>query len=131
MDYTFCMFRAFAVALAFLLFLPAATSAQGRVTGVVKDAEGRAIKGASITAESPNWAATTAACDGLLVVKLWTALDVLVTPLAASIAVALQKNVVLTAKSVVGMNPVSLMPSATVAVATSGLNAEFEAISNR
>ena len=63
MDYTFCMFRAFAVALAFLLFLPAATSAQGRVTGVVKDAEGRAIKGASITAESPNWAATTVTTD--------------------------------------------------------------------
>jgi tetratricopeptide (TPR) repeat protein len=34
------MLRAFAVALSFLLFVPAAASAQGRVTGLVKDAEG-------------------------------------------------------------------------------------------
>ena len=33
------------------------------MTGVVKDAEGRPIKGASITAESPNWAATTVTTD--------------------------------------------------------------------
>jgi len=62
-DYTFCMLRAFAAALAFLLFVPAAASAQGRVTGVVKDAEGRPIKGASITAESANYAATTVTSD--------------------------------------------------------------------
>jgi tetratricopeptide (TPR) repeat protein len=58
------MLRAFAVALAFLLFVPAAASAQGRVTGVVKDANGRPIKGASITAESANYAATTVTSDG-------------------------------------------------------------------
>lgn len=57
------MLRTLAAALAFLLFLPAATSAQGRLTGVVKDAEGHAIKGASITAESPNWSATTVTTD--------------------------------------------------------------------
>ena len=63
MDYTFCMLRAFAVVLAFVLLVPAAASAQGRVTGVVKDAEGRPIKGASIIAESPNYAATTVTSD--------------------------------------------------------------------
>jgi tetratricopeptide (TPR) repeat protein len=57
------MLRACAAALTFLLFLPAAASAQGRVTGVVKDAEGHAIKGASITAESPDWSATTVTTD--------------------------------------------------------------------
>jgi tetratricopeptide (TPR) repeat protein len=62
-DYTFCMLRAFAVALAFLLFAPTAASAQGRVTGVVKDAGGHPIKGASITAESANYAATTVTSD--------------------------------------------------------------------
>ena len=63
MDYTFCMLRAFAAALAFLSFVPAAASAQGRVTGLVKDADGHAIKGASITAESANFAATTVTSD--------------------------------------------------------------------
>jgi tetratricopeptide (TPR) repeat protein len=57
------MLRAFAVALAFMLFVPAAASAQGRVTGVVKDAEGHPVKGASITSESPNWSATTVTTD--------------------------------------------------------------------
>lgn len=63
MDYTFCMLRAFATALAFLLFVPTAASAQGLVAGVVKDAEGHPIKGASITAESASYAATTVASD--------------------------------------------------------------------
>ena len=63
MDYTFCMLRAFAAALALLLFLPAATSAQGLMSGVVRDAEGRPIKGASITAESANYSATTVTSD--------------------------------------------------------------------
>ena len=63
MDYTFCMLRAFAVALSFLLFVPAAASAQGRVTGIIKDAEGHPIKGASVTAESVNYAATTVTSD--------------------------------------------------------------------
>jgi tetratricopeptide (TPR) repeat protein len=62
-DYTFCMLRAFAVALSFLLLVPAAASAQGRVTGLVKDAEGHPIKGASVTAESANYAATTVTSD--------------------------------------------------------------------
>jgi tetratricopeptide (TPR) repeat protein len=62
-DYTFCMLRAFAAALMFLLVLPPAVSAQGRVTGVVKDAEGHPIKGASITAENSNWSATTVTTD--------------------------------------------------------------------
>jgi tetratricopeptide (TPR) repeat protein len=57
------MLRAFAAALAFLLFVPAASSAQGRVTGVIKDADGHPIKGASITAESANYAATTVTSD--------------------------------------------------------------------
>lgn len=63
MDYTFCMLRAFAAALAFLLFVPAAASAQGRLTGIVKDADGHVIKGAAVTAESPNYAATTVTSD--------------------------------------------------------------------
>ena len=42
-----------------VLFLAAASaSAQGRVTGVVKDTDGRPIKGATIVAESPNYSAT-------------------------------------------------------------------------
>jgi tetratricopeptide (TPR) repeat protein len=57
------MLRAFAVALAFLLFQPAAASAQGRLTGVIKDVDGHPIKGASITAESANWSATTVTSD--------------------------------------------------------------------
>jgi tetratricopeptide (TPR) repeat protein len=36
----------------------ATASAQGRVTGVVKDTEGRPIKGATIVAENPNYSAT-------------------------------------------------------------------------
>jgi tetratricopeptide (TPR) repeat protein len=56
-DYTFRMLRVFACAL--LLLVPAAASAQGRVTGVVRDAEGRAIKGATISAQHANFAAST------------------------------------------------------------------------
>lgn len=47
-----------------IFFLAAASaSAQGRVTGVVKDTEGRPIKGATIVAESQNYAATTVTSD--------------------------------------------------------------------
>jgi tetratricopeptide (TPR) repeat protein len=57
------MLRAFAVALALLLFVPASSSAQGRVTGVVKDGDGHPIKGATITAENPNFTTTTVTSD--------------------------------------------------------------------
>jgi len=56
------MLRALAC-VAFALLVPAAVSAQGRVTGVVKDSEGRAIKGATVVAESPNYSATTVTSD--------------------------------------------------------------------
>lgn len=57
------MLRALAFALACLLFGPAAASAQGRVTGVVKDTKGRPIKGATITAEHAAVAPTTVTSD--------------------------------------------------------------------
>ena len=38
-------------------------SAQGRVTGVIKDTEGHAIKGATVVAESPNYSTTTVTSD--------------------------------------------------------------------
>jgi tetratricopeptide (TPR) repeat protein len=56
------MLRALAC-LAFALLAPAAVSAQGRVTGVVKDTDGRPIKGATIVAQSPNYTATTVTSD--------------------------------------------------------------------
>lgn len=43
--------------------MPAAVSAQGRVTGVVKDTDGHPIKAATIVAESPNFSATTVTSD--------------------------------------------------------------------
>ena len=46
-------------ALAFVLFVSAPAFAQGRVTGVVKDAEGHAVKGATITADNPNLPSVT------------------------------------------------------------------------
>ena len=51
------MLRALACAL--LLLVPAAASAQGRVTGIVRDAEGKPIKGATISAQNLNFAAST------------------------------------------------------------------------
>jgi tetratricopeptide (TPR) repeat protein len=58
------MLRALVCAL--LLLVPAAASAQGRVTGIVRDAEGKPIKGATITARNPNFATSTltATTDG-------------------------------------------------------------------
>jgi tetratricopeptide (TPR) repeat protein len=56
------MLRALAC-LAFALLASAPVSAQGRVTGVVKDTEGRPIKGAAIVAESPNYTNTTVTSD--------------------------------------------------------------------
>jgi tetratricopeptide (TPR) repeat protein len=41
-----------------LVLATASASAQGRVTGVVKDTEGRPLKGATIVAENPNYSAT-------------------------------------------------------------------------
>jgi tetratricopeptide (TPR) repeat protein len=47
-----------------VLFLATASaSAQGRVTGLVKDADGRPIKGATIVAESQSYPATTVTSD--------------------------------------------------------------------
>lgn len=51
------MLRALACAL--LLLVPAAASAQGRVTGIVRDADGKPVKGATITARNPNFTAST------------------------------------------------------------------------
>jgi tetratricopeptide (TPR) repeat protein len=48
-----------ALACALLLLVPAAASAQGRVAGVVRDAEGKPIKGATIAARNPNFSAST------------------------------------------------------------------------
>ena len=47
----------------FLLLVSTAASAQGRVTGVVKDGDGHPIKGATIRAESPNYATVTVTSD--------------------------------------------------------------------
>jgi len=55
------MLRPWAVML--LLLVPATVSAQGRITGVVKDAEGHPIKGATVTAENPNIGPSTASSD--------------------------------------------------------------------
>jgi tetratricopeptide (TPR) repeat protein len=46
-----------------LLLVPATVAAQGRITGVVRDAEGHAIKGATVTAENPNIGPSTASSD--------------------------------------------------------------------
>jgi hypothetical protein len=46
-----------------LLLVPATVSAQGRITGVVRDAEGHPIKGATVTAENPNLGPSTASSD--------------------------------------------------------------------
>jgi tetratricopeptide (TPR) repeat protein len=47
-----------------VLFLATASAfAQGRVAGVVKDTDGRPIKGATIVAESQNYSATTVTSD--------------------------------------------------------------------
>src|SRR5262245_24853608 len=64
------------------------------------------------------------------VVKLCAALVALVMELAASRAVARQNSGALMGKSDVGIKPVSLTPSLTVAVMSSGLNAEDVAMSN-
>src|SRR5262249_47820262 len=65
------------------------------------------------------------------VVKLIAAVGALDTEFAASRAVALQNSVALIGRSVVGMKPVSLTPSGTVAVTVTGLNAADAASSNR
>jgi tetratricopeptide (TPR) repeat protein len=59
-DYTFGMppLRALAV-FAALMIAAAPAAAQGRVSGTVKDEDGRAIKGATITAENPDAAPST------------------------------------------------------------------------
>jgi tetratricopeptide (TPR) repeat protein len=46
-----------------IALLPASVSAQGRVAGLVKDAAGQPIKGATITAQSPDFAPTTVTSD--------------------------------------------------------------------
>ena len=56
------MLRALAC-LAIALLASAPVSAQGRVTGVVKDTEGHPIKGATIVADSPNYTNTTVTSD--------------------------------------------------------------------
>ena len=50
-------------ALAFVLCLSAPAFAQGRVTGIVRDADGHAVKGATVTAENPNLPPVTVASD--------------------------------------------------------------------
>src|SRR3954468_12658612 len=65
---------------------------------------------------APIWAATNSACDGSLAVKLCTALGVLDTPLAVSIAEALQNSPMPLGRLVAGTNPVSLTPSELVPV---------------
>ena len=49
--------------LAFVLFVSAPAFAQGRVTGTVKDADGHAVKGATITADNPNLPSVTVTSD--------------------------------------------------------------------
>jgi hypothetical protein len=51
--------RRLTILAALLLLLASTASAQGRITGVIRDTDGHPIKGASITAESPNFAATS------------------------------------------------------------------------
>jgi hypothetical protein len=50
-------------ALAFMLFVSASASAQGRVTGTVKDADGHSVKGATIVAANPNLPSVTVTSD--------------------------------------------------------------------
>jgi tetratricopeptide (TPR) repeat protein len=50
-------------AFAFVLLVSATASAQGRVTGTVKDAEGHTVKAATITAENPNLPSVTVTSD--------------------------------------------------------------------
>jgi tetratricopeptide (TPR) repeat protein len=50
-------------ALVFVLLASAAASAQGRVSGVVKDTNQRPIKGATITAENRNYTSVTVTSD--------------------------------------------------------------------
>jgi tetratricopeptide (TPR) repeat protein len=57
------MRRLSTLAVVFVLFVSAAASAQGLVTGVVKDTNQRPIKGATITAESPNSRSVTVTSD--------------------------------------------------------------------
>ena len=47
----------------FALLVPVTASAQGRVTGVVKDADDHTIKGATVMAESPDQPAVTVTSD--------------------------------------------------------------------
>ena len=49
--------------LAFVLFVSAPAFAQGRVTGTVKDADGHAVKGATIAADNPNLPSVTVTSD--------------------------------------------------------------------
>jgi tetratricopeptide (TPR) repeat protein len=51
------------LATAAILLVASSAAAQGRVAGVVKDTRGHAIKGATITAENPNFTATTVTSD--------------------------------------------------------------------
>ena len=47
----------------FALLVPVTASAQGRVTGVVKDADDHTIKGATVMAESPDQPSVTVTSD--------------------------------------------------------------------
>src|SRR5262249_1471862 len=78
----------------------------------------------------PSCCAISSAAENARVVKLCTALGVLDTPLAESSAVARQKSVTPIGRSMLGMNPVSLIPSLTVTEATIVENAEEFATSN-
>ena len=64
------------------------------------------------------------------VVKFSAVVGALDTALVASMAVARQKSGALIGRSEVGMKPVSLTPSATVAVTRIGLNVDAVAMSN-
>src|SRR4051812_22192160 len=78
----------------------------------------------------PSWAASVSACDGRAALKFCVALGTLDTPLAASMAVARQNNVPVVGKSAVGMNPVSLTPSGTVLLTSTGENDPVVLMSN-
>lgn len=56
------MLRALAC-LVFALLAPSIAAAQGRVTGVIKDADGHAIKRATVIAEGPNYPSVTVTSD--------------------------------------------------------------------
>jgi hypothetical protein len=49
--------------LVFAVLAPSIAAAQGRVTGVVKDADGHPVKGATVLARSPNYSPVTVTSD--------------------------------------------------------------------